>query len=334
MLAHAARYGSYLIALVVLAVGVYFIWANYEKFAIIFDVDGWNFALLVLGGLIFIVAQGLVLKITAAHYDVYLGFKEWFGLTIVTFFCNYIFPFLGFGIRAAYLKRSHDLSYQKYGVLLLAALGVEFFIYASLAVLGLSWLALSGQPVDSIVAVFLGTLCVGFLVSLIWRQNWIPGQLPFSQTIRSLLGGWHEFIADRRRFLGLIAVTFIQFCGFFIMFHAAFTGLNLEVPLTYVAVVTALSDFSFVIRVTPVALGSFEAVVYYGLRPLEVELALAVAAAILVRVGLMIIFVPLGPWYLYKVFKGLSTLREDGPDMEAMENEGLEKQSISAGSNS
>ena len=79
--------------------------------------------------LIFAILNGTLLDILMRPFGIKLSFKEYFSLSIITSFYNYITPFRGgMAARAVYLKKKYNFSYTNFLAILSAIYIIIFFV--------------------------------------------------------------------------------------------------------------------------------------------------------------------------------------------------------------
>ncbi len=272
-----------------------------ELFLQISSVGLVNFALITIGTFFFIFFQGFVLRHSVRPYGVDLKFLEHFGIIIVTFFSNYIIPFLGFGIRGVYLKKVHNLSYKNFSQSLIAVLIVEWTIFALIAIGACFWLAVNGNYVSPLIALLMLGIISGFVFVMLIRPSWIPSGLPLAGFVKSILEDWQSYTQNRRAFLFIGIYTFLEALGFVFAFVIAYKVLFPQVPVAASIVASSLSDLALIIRILPASAGSLEGALHLAMSPYDLSFGDNLSVALITRAALAIIFLPLGPiffWWL------------------------------------
>ncbi len=227
-------------------------------------------------------------------FGVALGVVEAFGLLVVTFFINYVIPFLGFGVRGVYLQKRHGMSLADFGSSLIATLAIELSVYATAGLAAMWLLARSGVSMDPIVAlVMAGALAASIAaaampIGLLRRLGGMAGK------VAEKLDHAQRLLRRPATLVPAVAWTFVQFLAFAACFWLAFRAIHAPIPVEGAVITAALTDFSLLVRLTPAATGTFEGAVYYAVRPFEATLAQAILAALVVRVALAAVFLPLG----------------------------------------
>jgi uncharacterized membrane protein YbhN (UPF0104 family) len=261
---------------------------------------GWkNFGLITLGTFGFILFQGFVLLHSVKPYGVKLGFFEHFGIIVVTFFSNYLIPFLGFGIRGVYLKHKHGLAYRDFSQSLMAVVIIEWTIFAVMAVLASLWLAFQGDSISILIVILMVGVIGGFVFAFAVQPGWIPAFLPLSGFIKTVLEDWQSYTANRKT-LGYVALfTALEAACFALAFVVAYKALFPAVPPAASIVASALSDLSLIVRILPASAGSLEGALHLSMLPYGLQFSDNLTVALITRAALAVIFVPLGPLFFW-----------------------------------
>ncbi len=261
---------------------------------------GWkNFGLITLGTFGFILFQGFVLLHSVRPYGVKLGFFEHFGIIVVTFFSNYLIPFLGFGIRGVYLKHRHGLAYQDFSQSLLAVIIIEWTIFAIMALAASVWLALHSLAISILIVLLMAGIIAGFGFAFTMQSGWVPGFLPLSGVVKKVLADWQAYTANRAALAYVALFTFLEAMCFALAFVVAYKALFPLVPPAASIVAAALSDLSLIVRVLPASAGSLEGALHLSMLPYGLEFGDNLSIALITRAALAIIFVPLGPLFFW-----------------------------------
>ncbi len=265
----------------------------------IFSVGWKNVALITLGTFGFILFQGFVLLHSVRPYGVRLKFFEHFGIIIVTFFSNYLIPFLGFGIRGVYLKHKHGLAYKDFSQSLIAVIIIEWTIFALLALLASLWLVVHHFVVSPLIELLMLGIVAGFVLAFTMRPSWVPDFLPFSGFAKRILEDWQSYTQNRAA-LGWVAFfTLLEALCFAFAFVIAYLALFPTVPPAASVVAASLSDLSLIIRILPASAGSLEGALHLSMLPYGLSFGDNLSVALITRAALAVIFVPLGPLFLW-----------------------------------
>lgn len=258
-----------------------------------------NFIWVTLGMFGFILFQGFVLHHSVSPYGVKLSFIEHFGVIIVTFFANYIIPFLGFGVRGVYLKRKHDLAYKYFSQSLIGVLVIEWSIFALIAVIAAGVLYAGGHPINVLLVLLMVGILAGFILLFVIRPSYVPNALPLSGIARSVLTDWQYYINHKKALTKVTFYTFLEAICFAFAFVVAYKALFPAVPPAAGVFASSLSDLSLIIRILPASAGSLEAALQMAMSPYGLSFSDNLSIALITRAAMAVIFLPLGPFFFW-----------------------------------
>ncbi len=260
----------------------------------------WPYVVLLLSAsLIYIIVQGLVLKVTLKPFGIRLKFFEWFGITILTFLGNYIFPFSGFGFRAAYLKKRYGFSYASFVGSLAAIYLTEFFLFTLGGLIGLwGWYKATGFVDYKILTLFLAvfSFCAVFLFFSPRLPTFKNKSLIHLKNVLESLYLIKTNIPLMRQLLMIVTMEVLLFSTIFFL---AYRALNFPVSFPSSMIAAALSLYSLLIRVTPASFGFYEATVIYTTKLLSLTIANGLMVAMVTRVVNIVWVFALAPFFSY-----------------------------------
>jgi uncharacterized membrane protein YbhN (UPF0104 family) len=246
---------------------------------------------------IYIFTQGKILQTVVSAYGIQLSFHEWFGLLNVTLFANNILPGVGLGIRGSYLKKKYQLSWESFFV------GLVFIYFSELitfSLLGSLSIGLFGA-FNTITFLLIGGLITFafILISLlVYRSkfvgfNYLPKRLSEFLThdafnkLNSI--GWKK----------LLFWTIVQFLAFSVLINLSFLYTGHKVSLIESSVVSALTDFSFFIRLLPNSIGTYDAAVVVSSLIIDILPENSLPVLALTRILSLIFVCIFGPLYSF-----------------------------------
>ncbi len=262
-------------------------------------------AAFVLCSFVFLATQGMILREVVKPFGIALGQVEAFGILAATFFANYVLPFVGVGLRGAYLYRRHGLTVGHYLSTSVAILIVELVVYFTGAVAALVAMSLAGIAVNPLIygLCVLGLLgCVLVFVTPMWV---VPPQFGLRGFAVKVRAGIDSVFADHRVLAWTVVHTVAEYLAFVGMFGVALHLLGLQVPVASWFVTASLTDLAFLFRLAPAAAGTFEAAVYYGLATYGPTLTDALIVSLIVRLALAVVFLPAGGVFFWSMFRGV-----------------------------
>lgn len=265
----------------------------------------WPYILLLLAiSLIYIIVQGLVLKVTLEPFKIRLKFFEWFGITVITFLGNYIFPFSGFGFRAAYLKKTYGFNYTSFIGSLVAIYLTEFFLFTLGGLIGLwSWYKATGFVDYKILTLFLAVFSI-CTVFLFFSPKLPVFQSKFLIHLNRVLHSFYFIKTDNNLMRKLLVIVLSEVILFSAIFFFAYRALHFPVSYLTSMIAAALSLYSLLIRITPASFGFYEAMVIYTTKLADLTVANGLLVAMVTRVVSMIWVFALWPLFGYFLLFG------------------------------
>ena len=240
-------------------------------------------------GILVVATAGLVtlgwqFKAASALLGIRLQPREWLGLTAVNTVVSFAVPARGgLVVRAAYLKRVHDMRLEDYAALTIATLGLTI---GSAAAVGLAVgvfaigqegraevVALFGIPV---VALLLGA---GLVLFRKFEKDGTFGRI--GSGLRLLLRGKAATIE-----LAVATLAFVAIQGFGLLLAFRAVGSPISVPAAFA--VYAATVVAFVLAFTPGGLGIKEGAAVFVTGLLGLDTGLALTAALVDRAAVIV----------------------------------------------
>jgi uncharacterized protein (TIRG00374 family) len=255
--------------------------------------------ILVLLRLLFLVLNGIFLKLFATKLGIRLLFREWIGLPFITTMGNYLTPLSGGMVaRAAYLKSRHALPFTHFATLLAANYLLIFWIAALIG------LILSIGFIDQVstvwlLVVFFTFVWAGITGVLLFPIPKMPGNHRLIRIINQGIEGWMIIKRDRRLVTYLLILTMASVLLNGLTFWLAYRALDAPVSMQAALLVSLSSVFSVIITITPGNLGIGEAFVSLTSEIIGVGVGEGLLAALLIRATTLIPAFTLGPLFAY-----------------------------------
>jgi uncharacterized membrane protein YbhN (UPF0104 family) len=262
-----------------------------------------------------LVVNGFFLKVLTVSFGINLHFFEYFSISIITSFGNIFLPMKGgSGFRAVYLKSRYGFDYSYF----LSSLAANYLVvFGVTSVVALGSLTLfymrSGAFIFPAAMVF---LAVGAVTS--WAAffpphtlGWIPSGWA-RERANQVLSGWHIMRKSRKTVTNLCSLTllnlFLASAGTWLEF-AAFhmkDPYGNGIGFLQATIFTAIGSLSFLVSITPAALGIKESLLMFSSRFLGITPAQALAVSLLdrsVNVVVLCLFFSFASIYINKKFK-------------------------------
>lgn len=267
----------------------------------------WLIALTVM----FIGMNGLFLKAFAAKFGIGLYFLEWFGLAAITTMGNYLTPFSGGLIaRATYLKQRHAFPYAKFITLITANYLVVFWVVGMTGVLTMLAFWNSSRFFWQLTLLFASVVIAisGFVMI---RSGKMPGSNRLVEIINTALDGWELIKNDKSLLVKLIIYSLINILLNGFLFLVAYKATGCAVHFTVPLLVSLLSVFSLLVRITPGNFGIQEAIISLSSEMAGAGAGIGLLVSLLIRAATLIPAFTLGPIFSFLLTRELTAHGSD-----------------------
>ncbi|MCB0208380.1 MAG: flippase-like domain-containing protein [Anaerolineae bacterium] len=302
------RFLSLIILLVIFAAIGYYLTVNADLLLSLSHISIGSVFLLIFLRFLFLATNGLFLQAFAAKFEIDLKFVEWFGLSVVTAFGNYITPFSGGLIaRATYLKHQHNFPYTQFVALLASNYLVNFWVIGIIgSVTIITWFNDLSRFSWQILFLFLA-LTVSISILALVPPFSLPASNKFFRLINTSLTGWSVVKKDKVLLVKLVTYSLINILLNGVSFWVAYQALDFNVSFLKALMVSLMSVFSLLLNVTPGNLGIQEAVIGLSSALLDVGTGEGLVAALIVRATTVIFVFLMGPLFGYLLSHRITT---------------------------
>lgn len=242
--------------------------------------------------------QGLILKAIVEPFQIKLKIREWFGLTMITLLGNYLFPFSGFGFRAAYLKKFFSFRYTYFLSTLALLTLVEFTFFSFGGLISLLYLYNQRGLINIPLTSLFGIILIASLMILVLPVR-LKSRFRFLQKIAAILDNLSEIKKNKVLMEKLYGLTFWEFIFFSLIFFFTFKGLSLDIPAIASFLPAGLSDYSLFIRILPASFGFYEGAVIIAAKQLGFSVSEGLLVTAVVRLASIIWIFALGLVFSY-----------------------------------
>ncbi|MDD5723911.1 MAG: lysylphosphatidylglycerol synthase transmembrane domain-containing protein [Syntrophales bacterium] len=250
--------------------------------------------------------NGLFLKTFAAKFGIDISLSEWFGLAVITTMGNYLTPFSGGLIaRAAYLKHRHAFPYAKFITLITANYLVVFWVVGMTGLLTTVVFWNSSWFFWQVVLLFVGVVIVisGLVVA---QKIKIPGNNRLAKVVNTALDGWDLIKNDTLLLVKLITYSLINIILNGFLFLAAYNAAGCTVSLPAALLVSLLSGFSLLLKITPGNFGIQEAIISLSSEMVGAGAGVGLLVSLLIRAASLILIFTLGPVFSFVLTRELT----------------------------
>lgn len=295
---------SFIILFILIIWAFIYIKNNLKDLKIIFEIPFYYILILIPFGLLAFIFRGLILKDLVKKFNIFLKFKEWFGITIITTMSNYFLPLRGgAGVRAIYLKKKHKLSYPHFLSTLTATYFIIFFINSLLGLLSILLIHFYLKQFNLIIFLIFFILFL-FLTSILIFSPKIPKYKNFIlRNIYKVINGWYLIKKDKKTVKKIALNSLFNSLTAFISLYFCFLALNININPVGILLISSLASVSILISITPASLGINELAIVFSSTVFGILPVYSLLAALLYRfINIIIVFI-LGPIYSYKLIK-------------------------------
>ena len=296
------------ISLAVLAVSIlwlyFYIKGHFSEFSIISDLS------LRIVGILFVlhcfgsVFLGLFNKVLLHHLDISLKFKEWFGLSVVAAFWNYIVPFRGgAGVRALYLKKVHNFAITDFLGTMAALYFIHFLVNACIGLICVFFIYVQYQYLNITISTFFLVVFLAVFFFIFFPPRVRDAKNQILNKIHEVVNGWNEIRKNSILILQLNLIVMLNAVVGLLTVYFSFKAYGINLSLIKSTLISTMFAFSTLINITPGSLGVTEAVMVFSAQIFHITPAQSLVAAGLIRVvNLCLVFV-LGPIFNYVLSK-------------------------------
>jgi uncharacterized membrane protein YbhN (UPF0104 family) len=298
----------------VLAIFLIYFALNINSFKPLLHLNPFLLLLIAVCDLALISANGLVTKFILEPFNKYISISESIYVALITALGNFFAPAgSGFGIRAVYLKKKHNLAYNDFISTLSGNYVIFLFVNSLLAILALYFLR------QSYSTSYL-TLLVAFIGLFIFSLVLMVIKLPMFNTDKSIknkylkwfiinllhvINGWSKIVSNKKLMMRLTGVIFFNFIITLIIAKLEFMSIHVQIGLPELILYNVLGGLSLFINITPANLGVKEAIYIFSSKVLGLSVSQIVLVGIIDRGVLFFVFAIL--WLVFIKLRGKSS---------------------------
>jgi len=248
----------------------------------------------VVGSAGILAADGLLNLVMLRRLGIPITWQECVSLSSVATAWNLVAPArAGAAVRAVYLKKVYGFGYSRFLSTLLGFYVLTTLVLCSAALGSLIWLRTIQQRETSLTLEVTAAVCVlvcllaAFLPATERNDHWLAGRLA------AMTHGWQVLRSEPRTLLSLLCLASVQIAAGLLTLWACYRALGVVLGPAEIIAVGALGAISTLFGITPGSWGIYEAVVAFVADTLGVTPAHSVAAAVLSRLMLVTLLLPL-----------------------------------------
>lgn len=296
---------------------IYYVTAHIDDFKIIYSLSWPPAIILALVILAESYASGLFIKVVMKHFNINLGFNEWYGLSVITRFWNIILPFRGgAGVRAIYLKKIHQFPLTDFFATMLSLYFLIFLVNSAIGMLCMFFLYVRNDTFLTPLFIFF----LGFFLAMLGMVFFTPkvrgSRYAFWDKICRAANAWHGIRTNTPLMRNLTIITLLNSAVGLFTVYFSYASFGSKITIFQCLLISTLFNFTSMINVTPGALGIVESVMILTAQLFQIQPAESLLAAALIRVVHMALMFALGIIFNYRM--GLK-LREQLADPKQAE---------------
>ncbi len=289
---------SLYLGIIVFLIFVIYFALNASTFKPLLDVNIWLLVLIAIADLTVIMVNGLFIKFILKPFDKYISLIESGRVSLISSVGNFFAPVgAGFGFRAVYLKKKHNLPYSEYLSTLSGNYIIVFLVNSFFALVALYLLrSHHSKQYLVLIGLFSGT----FIMSLALSILKIPASLQrkvnnnkrlskISKPFFQVIDGWNKIVADKSLMVRLISIIFFNILITIAIATLEIHALHFHIGLPQLLLFSVLGSLSLFINLTPANLGVKEAIYIFSRSVIGFSTGQILSIALLDRGVLFII---------------------------------------------
>lgn len=248
------------------------------------------------------VCAGFKTKKIIEVFKIKLSFLEWFGMTAVNNFYNYIAPKSGTILAGVYFKNKHEFNYHKYVSMLITVFTITILTSGVLGAAVTLYTSRSLHAGSFILVILFGLMIIAPGIVLLMPRIRFP-HTHYFRKVNECLEGWH-LLRRQKRLLFILAL--MDFCIIIltaVRYYIIFRMFSVPASL---ATCIILSPFNIIIHVAAIIPGAYgikEAAIGLLSQLTNIGFASGALATLSDRiVGMAVSFV-LGPIFSFLLLK-------------------------------
>jgi len=279
---------------------VLYVRSHISEFSNIFNLSLRVVAIISVLLLIDSVILGLFNKVLMQDFDISLKFKEWYGLSIISNLWNYILPFQGgAGVRAIYLKKVYNFTVSNFFATMLALYFIGFFVNSLIGLMCLLYIYIYHHVLNIVILLFFSAVFTGVCIVMLFSPQVPEFKSRLLRKIGEVINAWYVIRVNRTLVINLILVIIFHAVVELLTVHFSFRAYGINLSLYKCLLITALLEFSVLIKITPGSLGVTEGIIVFGAQIFNITPAQSLLAAGLMRVINLFWIFSLGPIFSY-----------------------------------
>src|SRR3989344_7482357 len=306
------KFFSIFVLIAILLVFIWYVFVNLSEFENMLTQVASNlwFSLYILLFLVIVIAlNGYIFFVLMKFFNIHLNLKEWFGLSVLTRFYNFITPFRGGAvIRSLYLKKRYNFSYLSFLSTLFAIYIILFLIGSFVGLLCMLFIKYYSGFFNILIFVILLCVFLFFLLIILISPKISTSKNKWLNYFIEILNGWHLIKNNKKVLFSLIVVALLQLFFNSLTLLFSYKVFGIDINMLDVLFIASINYVILPLSLTPGNLGVADAVHVFSASIVGVGISEAVLATLFRRILELVVVFILGPIFSYKLMKNLKSL--------------------------
>jgi uncharacterized membrane protein YbhN (UPF0104 family) len=292
------RIVSLVVLLGAILAGVTYVRRNFDQFAAL-QIERPGLIVVLLALIFFmIVVNGYMSALWYRIFGLRLTVSEWFGLSVVTTFGNFITPFRGGSVSTAvYLKQRYGFAYSSFVGILAALSIVVFWVNSLVCLVSLFFIYFTHGYFSQVSTLMFGAAFLTLTAVVLGAPTVKEPSSRWLARFARAINGWHEIRSHRRGIFATTALHVLNIGMLTLMTILEFKILGIDLDLSKALFLSIVPAFSLVVSVTPGNLGVREALAVFSGLVANVPVPEVLMVSVLDRVATFSISFILGSFY-------------------------------------
>ena len=295
-----------IVLLAVLAITAGYIINHKEEFMQLRIVSPFSILLLTVFFLADLFFLGLFNKFLLLPFNIKIGHKEAFGISVITRFYNFISAFEGGAIaKAVYLKKKYKFPYSNF-LSVASAIYIVVFLVGSLSgIISMIFIKLIYGEFNHLIFTVFATTFLILLAVVIFSPKFPLSGKKWIDKFIDVLNKWHLIKNDRKIICITIMISVFQVLmasiGTIVVYHI----FGIDVAFFKAMFIVAISYASVMFSITPGNLGVAEVINVFSAKLMGIQTNEAIAVAVFLRIFNLTLLFIMGPIFSYWLMRNL-----------------------------
>lgn len=279
---------------VIVAVSFFYIKNNSGEFQKIFDLQPLEFIIISIIFLLQLILSGLMFKNLLLFYNIKLCLKEWFGLTVVARYNNYLISKSGSFARGYFLKKIYNFPYKNYLMIIIFLSLIQVFCSSLLSLLQIAYKYYKYDFINYYLLIFFMLMLALSIIPFVSSRKFLILVTKKFQKLSRINDLWLSLRHQKKIVFNSIVFTTSTILLFSLRIYLIYKMAFSPILFSSAIIIACTSMLSFFISLTPAEIGIREAIMSYVAQLTGENFTTAMAVSSLDRIILIIWIFSLG----------------------------------------